>query len=106
VLQLGYEDTWRWRMSGGDKGVSDHRLWWTRLVSSVAHAPRIARTISTTSTDEAPMIGLVAAIGPGTSANGILDLRSSRSDLIAWLFALMGLGLLAEVASRRLRGAA
>jgi len=106
VLQLGYEDTWRWRMSGGDKGVSDHRLWWTRLVSNVAHAPRIARTTSMMSTDEAPMIGLVAAIGSGTSAKGILDLRSSQSDLIAWLFALMALGLVGEVASRRLRGAA
>jgi hypothetical protein len=93
-------------MSGGEGAVRDHRLWWTRLVSSVAHAPRIPRTTSTKSTDEAPMIGLVAAIGPGTSAKGILDLRGRPSDLIAWLFALMALGLVGEVASRRLRGAA
>jgi hypothetical protein len=105
VLQLGYEDTWRWRMSGVDGAVRDHRLWWTRLVSSVAHAPRIPRTTSTMSTDEAPITGLVAAIGPRTSASVILNLPSERSDLMAWLLVLLALGLVGEVTSRRLRGA-
>lgn len=30
VVQHGYADTWRWRMSGGDRSVADHRAWWTR----------------------------------------------------------------------------
>jgi hypothetical protein len=106
VLQLGYEDTWRWRMSGGDGGVRDHRLWWTRLVSSVAYAPRIPRATSTLSTDEAPMIGLVAAIGAGRSPGSMLNLPGQSPDWLAWLFGILALGLLGEVASRRLRGAA
>jgi hypothetical protein len=106
VLQIGYEDTWRWRMSESDGAVRDHRLWWTRLVSSVAYAPRIPRATSTLSTDEAPMIGLVATIGVGRSPGTMLNLPGQSPDWIAWLFGLLVLGLVGEVASRRLRGAA
>jgi hypothetical protein len=105
VLQLGYEDTWRWRMSGGDGGVSDHRLWWTRLVSSVAYAPRIPRTISTISTDPAPMIGLVSNIGSDTPPNATSGLSGNQSEPMTWLFVLLTLGLIGEIASRRMRGA-
>jgi hypothetical protein len=105
VLQLGYEDTWRWRMSGGDGAVSDHRQWWTRLVSSVAHAPRIPRTTSTMSTDEAPMIGLITNIGSATPVEAKSGLSGNRSDLMAWLFVLLTLGFIGEIASRRMRGA-
>lgn len=105
VLQIGYEDTWRWRMSGGDGAVRDHRLWWTRLVSSVAYAPRLARTASTISTDEAPMIGLVSAIGSVTQGETKSGRSGNRSDPMAWLFVLLTLGLIGEIASRRLRGA-
>jgi hypothetical protein len=105
VLQVGYEDTWRWRMGGGEAAVRDHRLWWTSLVSSVAYAQRVPTVDAPASTDEAPTISLVAAIGPSTSASGMLNLPGNRSDLVAWLFVLLALGLVGEVASRRLRGA-
>jgi hypothetical protein len=105
VLQLGYEDTWRWRMSGGDGSVRDHRLWWTRLMSSVAYAPRTPRTTSTRSTDEAPMIGLVTAIGSATHVEARSRLSGNQSDSMVWLFVLLTLGLIAEIASRRMRGA-
>ena len=104
ALQFGYEDTWRWRMGGGEGAIRDHRLWWTRVVSSVAYAPRIPRAMTATATDEAPMIGLFAAIGPGTPASAMSNLSGKRSDLMAWLFVLLALGLIGEVASRRLRG--
>jgi hypothetical protein len=106
VLQLGYEDTWRWRMSGGDGAVRDHRLWWTRLVSSVAYAPRIPRTTLTTPTDEAPMIGLVASIGPSTLSGAMPHRSGELPDWMVWLFVLLAAGIIGEVASRRLRGAA
>jgi hypothetical protein len=106
VLQLGYEDTWRWRMSGSDGAVRDHRLWWTRLVSNVAYASRVPRTTATVSTDEAPMIGLVAAIGAGRSPGTMKNLASQSPDWIVWLFGFLALGLVGEVASRRQRGAA
>jgi hypothetical protein len=105
VLQLGYEDTWRWRMSGADGAVRDHRLWWTRLVSSVVHAPRIARTTSTVSTDEAPMVGLVTALGSATPLGATSGLSGNQSDSMAWLFVLLTLAFIGEIASRRMRGA-
>ena len=105
VLQLGYEDTWRWRMGGGDGAVRDHRLWWTRLVSSVAHAPRIPRTTSTMSANGAPMIGLVTAIGSVTHVGARSGLSGNQSDSMVWLFVIFTLGLIGEIASRRLRGA-
>jgi hypothetical protein len=104
-LQLGYQDTWRWRIGGGEEGVRDHRMWWTGLVSSVAYAPRVPRAAVVTPTDEAPMIGLVAAIGPPTSTGAIARRSATTSDLAALLFVLLALALIGEVASRRLRGA-
>jgi hypothetical protein len=85
VLQLGYEDTWRWRMGGGEGAVP--------------------RETVTASTDEAPMIGLVAAIGPSTPAGAMSSLSGKSSEWMAWLFVLLTVGLIGEVASRRLRGA-
>lgn len=106
ALQLGYEDTWRWRMGGGEGAVRDHRAWWTQVVARVAYASRISGTTATASTDEAPMIDLVAAIGPSSRADGASILTGRPSDWMAWLFVLLALGLLGEVISRRLRGAA
>jgi hypothetical protein len=105
VLQVGYEETWRWRMGGGDGAVRDHRTWWTALVSSVAHAPRVERAAAATSSDEAPMAGLLASIGPARSRSSIANMSGAQSDWIAWLFVLLTLGLIGEIASRRLRGA-
>ena len=105
ALQLGYEDTWRWRMGGGDGAVRDHRLWWTGLVSSVAYAPRIPPAAATTSTDEAPVMGLVAAVGTSIPAGAVSSLSGKQSDLAVWLFLVLALGIIGEVASRRLRGA-
>ena len=105
ALQLGYEDTWRWRMVGGDGAVRDHRVWWTGLVSRVAYAPRVSGATTTTASDEAPMAGLVAAIGPMTQRAATSGLSGTPPDWMIWLFVLLALGLVGEVASRRLRGA-
>lgn len=105
VLQLGYEDTWRWRMRGGDGAVRDHRLWWTRLVSSVAYAPRIPLTRRTISTDQAPMAELAVALGPVTPARRSTAFSENRVNWFAATFLLLAFGLAGEVTSRRLRGA-
>jgi hypothetical protein len=92
-------------MSGDDGAARDHRLWWTRLVSSVAHAPRIPQPSATMSTDEAPMIGLVTAIGSATQVDAKSGRLGNQGDPMAWLFVLLTFGFIAEIASRRLRGA-
>jgi len=104
-VQLGYEDTWRWRMAGGPNSVRDHRAWWTGLVSNVAYAPRTSIAGRTIATDDAPVAELVAALGRATDTT-VANQAVNRSHWMVWLFIIVSLSLLLEVASRRLRGAA
>lgn len=102
VLQTGYLDTWRWRLSGGDDSPAQHREWWSRTVATVAYAPTVRR--STVTTDDAPLARLVGAIGP-PSRNGTATFASAAGSISLWLlFAILSLSLLGEWASRRLRG--
>ena len=105
VLQSGYEDAWRLRTAGGDNAVRDHREFWTNLVSRVAYAPRVPRPALATSDDHAPVIGLVASLGPNAPSRPATHLSGGQSVLIALLFALLALAVSGEIASRRLRGA-
>jgi hypothetical protein len=105
ALQFGYDDTWRWRMGGSEGAIRDHRLWWSGLVSSVAYAPRVLRAVAANAVDEAPTASLVAAIGPRVEASEGANLTKASQPWMVWLFILLSLALLAEVASRRLRGA-
>lgn len=102
VLQEGYLDTWRWRMSGGDASPAEHRAWWTRAVASVAYAPHFA-SASNVVIDDAPVARLVEALGPSSGRPGSA-LAAAGSVSLWWLFALLSFCLLAEWASRRLRG--
>lgn len=105
ALQLGYEDTWRWRMGGGESSIRDHRAWWTGLVSSVAFSTRKTGRGPVVSADDAPVAQLVAAIGPRSGRLGVAKVTVNPTHWMAWLFILLSLALIAEVASRRLRGA-
>lgn len=104
VLQLGYEDTWRWRMTGGDDAVRDHRQWLSGLVSSVAYAPRVSRSVSV-QTDEAPVADFVGAVGVSPSAPFAAAAPSRATNWLLPLFLLLSLVLAGEIGSRRLRGA-
>lgn len=106
VLQVGYRDTWRWRMAGTDENpVTAYRNWWSAMVSSVAHATGTPRPVSDV-VEPTPLATLISTLGPATSAqtdgalSGLLDPR-----MLKWLFALALGALLLEWASRRLRGA-
>jgi hypothetical protein len=102
VIQLGYDETWRWRLAGGAQSPDAHRAWWSAVVASVAH--RAAVPVSTGRNDEAPLARLVDALGaPAASLARSDRARFSLSPRL--LFALVSLLLLAELASRRLRGA-
>lgn len=103
VLQLGYLDTWRWRLSGGDDSMDDHRDWLTRAVSSVARAaPGAAARADTL--DSAPVAGLIESLGPPGEIQGP-GLASSAALLSPWwVLGTLAVSLLGEWASRRLRG--
>jgi hypothetical protein len=115
VLQLGYGESWRWRMQGGDGAVAAHREWWSRVVGSVAFAPgdavRAARETgalvpgaapSASAAEGAPLARLIGALGPPVAAAE--DSIPARR-LPPWLLPTLLAILLGEWASRRFRGA-
>ncbi len=107
VLQIGYNETWRWRMQGGDDAIAAHRLWWSRLVASVAYAaaPRnglgVAPSADGNSAEGAPLARIHDAFGPVSTPSAV---TTPSSGLPAWLLPLVCMLLIAEWASRRLRG--
>jgi hypothetical protein len=106
VLQSGYDETWRWRMAGGDGAAAAHREWWSRLVAAVAYAPLVSRSsVNDLVTDEMPYASLIDALGPPTPLDARLTRRTDPMALDRLLFALVVVSLLAEWTSRRFRGA-
>ena len=109
VAQLGYEDTWRWRMAGPDGSVEAHRRWWSAVVASVAYRPAV-RLPARDSPHDAPLARMVARLGPGDSlpgegaTTGREEAPGSRPEW--WILAIGLAALVSEWASRRLRGAA
>jgi hypothetical protein len=107
VVQVGYDDSWRWRMAGAAGSEAAHREWWSRVVASVAYAPTAIPGASTTGAGgiapaaSAPVANLVARLGPARVLTG--SPGGPRVDH-RMLLALMMILLLAEWASRRLRG--
>jgi len=105
VMQVGYDETWRWRMAGGDESAAAHRAWWSRLVAAVAYAPLVPREPGLTSIDETPLASLVDALGPSTPMEARPAARTDNARITWMLFILSAASLLAEWTSRRLRGA-
>jgi len=106
VVQTGYDETWRWRMSGGEEAVAAHREWWSHLVSAVAYAPLVRRaSTGDVAIDETPLASLIDAVGPATSLDAAPRSDPDRSRTTRLLFAIVVGALLLEWASRRLRGA-
>jgi hypothetical protein len=103
VMQLGYLDTWRWRMSGAENSVADHRKWWTNAVAGVAYAPAITPEVPATS-DNAPVARLIESLGQPVPAARAPLASKAASVSLWWLFAILSLSLLAEWVSRRTRG--
>lgn len=113
VLANAYLSTWRWRMEGSDNSLSDHREWWSRLVSTVAFTPtsspatRSADVLYNTQVpgDAAPVADLIARFGAPVGTFNVPDTGRSVRPPPIWLFVcIAGVALLAEWASRRLRG--
>jgi hypothetical protein len=118
IVQLGYADTWRWRMEGEGRAVEEHRAYWSRLVGLATAAASVPREASATSSaapstggpagprglDAAPLATLTHALGAASAASSA---SAGRGPVLpVWLGPLILLALLAEWASRRGRGAA
>lgn len=100
VVQVGYDESWRWRMTGPDGSVEAHRDWWSRLVSTVAYAP-YQQPVPQPAADEAPLANLVSALGQPSGVTA----RTTRSPASSPALLLLSfLLLLGEIGSRRLRG--
>ncbi|MDB4881369.1 MAG: hypothetical protein JWL95_135, partial [Gemmatimonadetes bacterium] len=101
VLAIGYDESWRWRMLGGSTGLAAHRQWWSNAAGSVA--PDRESSLRATG-DAAPLASLIAALGPSSPA-GAPSRQPSRDSMPIILLIIASACLLAEIASRRFRGA-
>jgi len=102
VIQVGYEDTWRWRMTGVVGSVAAHREWWAHLASSAAR--RAFPSPSASASEGAPLAKLVSVLGPPASRSPRATAENRTWYPVA--LALFLLALMGEWVSRRLRGAA
>ena len=113
VVQVGYENSWLWRMAGNDDAPVAHRRWWTALVSSVIAQRAPIRDVMLDdehdTLDAAPVASLARDIGLPTLRN-VATASVSRSFVAAldprWLLALAVLSLVASWTLRRWRGLA
>jgi hypothetical protein len=65
VLQVGYADSWRWRMAGAESAPVAHRRWWSALVASVVSPPMPAAPRASPlhdTLDAAPIAALAASL--------------------------------------------
>ena len=103
VAQIGYTDTWRWRMAAGDSGAAAYRDWWSSLVADVAAAPSTARAAALDA-EPAPFVAAAERLGGPVDAP-LLGRAPADSRWPVWVFASLMIGLIVEWASRRWRGA-
>ena len=101
VVQLGYDETWRWRLAGSGDAPAAHRDYWSAVVSAAAY--RATAPTGASIADAAPLASLYAALGPPTVSRAPLAIVGAR--LPWWMLALLAALLLGEWGSRRLRGA-
>lgn len=101
VIQSGYRDTWRWRLSGEGNSVAEHRGWWAALVATVAYRSA-SPAAPNADADPAPLASLVQALGDP----GILPAENSPPRFWPVLLAVFLAATFSEWLSRRLRGAA
>lgn len=81
LVQLGYEESWRWRMGGAEGAPEAHRRWWSELVASVAYArPVTGEPVVVVAGGEGDVAG--AGAGPaGVPDGGAAGEGSRRDDL-------------------------
>jgi hypothetical protein len=103
IVQLGYDETWRWRLAGSGDAPTAHRDYWSTVVSAAAYRAATPVASEAQSDDAAPLASLYADLGAPTPPT--VAALHVTPGLRWWMFAALALLLLAEWASRRLRGA-
>jgi hypothetical protein len=104
VLQLGYYNTWRWRLaSSDDNAVAAHRDWWASLVSGVAYAPRVALAKNDI-VEPTPLASLVESLGPAQGQGQLAATIFDHPRLTSALFVVLLTALVLEWTLRRFRG--
>lgn len=101
VVQVGYEDTWRWRMAGSGDAVEDYRNWLSSVVSGAAYGPAIP-TPAPPGENAAPLAELYSSLG-SPRVDAAHDSAGSE-EIMLDLFILAIGALVLETASRRLDG--
>ncbi len=107
VIQIGFEQTWEWRMLGGDNAVLDHRDWWRSMLQRVAWSSvaAVEERWMPLPGNAAPLADLVARLGPPADAYGPDSETLANAAPPVWLLVVALTALLGEWWSRRLRGA-
>lgn len=113
VLESAYDGVWEWRMAGPEGGVEAHREWWSDLVRAVAFAPERVRMPADGASahmrdmpgNAAPYADLWAGLGPPSAAPPTTLPSSMKWPWKGLLMFVTAASLVAEWASRRLRGA-
>ncbi|MCC7053928.1 MAG: hypothetical protein IT355_11760 [Gemmatimonadaceae bacterium] len=111
VVQVGYDNSWLWRMAGGDESPAAHRRWWSTLLSGLVPvtAPRAARPAFAghDTLDAAPVAALARDLGlPAAGRARRADPAppfAARLDL-RWLLALALVSFTGSWLIRRWRG--
>jgi hypothetical protein len=113
VVQVGYDNSWLWRMAGSDDAPSAHRRWWSTLVANVvpltSPLARVQLDAEHDTLDAAPVAALARDLGlPSIVKPNIATLRRSAIASLdpRWLLALALISLLASWTLRRWRGLA
>lgn len=102
VVQIGYDDSWRWRMAGGPGSEVAYRDWWSRVIASVAYLPGSLPRGAVTQSASAPLAHLTERLGPARPVSA--DRLPSAPIDQRILLGLIMIFLLMEWSSRRLRG--
>ncbi len=149
VVQVGYDETWRWRLMGEGEAAEAHREWWSDIVAGAAYRaerkigadgrfwvggpPPMKQSTATQASlqhqsdaagitsmpshlrsDPAPLAHLINDLGPSRSPPAASFFPTCPLSLVpcpfttllpAWMLFTLLVTLLAEWASRRLRGA-
>ena len=100
VIAIGYNESWRWRMLGGDGGAAQHSAWWSQLAGQVSPDRDTLRA----GADAAPLAALVQALGPSSAATQGRAAEPTPERLPLLMLVLLVVAALAETASRRFRG--